>query len=451
MHTEFCNLNPATIASQAQDAHERTLALLEGLGAAQLMGPRLSTVNPLRWEVGHAAHFYDYWVLRQHLGRAAVRADSDSLYDSISIAHDDRWDLPLPSLQETLAYMQTVLDNIRACLAEGDDAARDYLAQYAVFHQDMHNEAYTYTRQTLNYPAPLIRPPAGRMQFPEALDASTAPDTASLNADAQIPGGRFLLGAMAGSGFVFDNEKWAHPVDIKPFSIARTAVSNADYLAFVEAAGYDNREYWDDAGWLWREQAGLRHPVYWRHRSTDSAARGWQVRQFDQWLDLPLNAALIHVCWYEAQAYCRWAGRRLPTEAEWEVAASAEPTADGLSLSAIKRRFPWGDEMPQWNQANLDGYALGTVDVGACAAGDSAFGCRQMIGNVWEWTQDTFAPYPGFVPDMYADYSQPLFGHTRVLRGGAWTTRARMIRNTWRTYYGPERNDVFAGFRTCSL
>jgi iron(II)-dependent oxidoreductase len=163
-----------------------------------------------------------------------------------------------------------------------------------------------------------------------------------------------------------------------------------------------------------------------------------------------MDAALIHVCWHEAQAYCRWAGRRLPTEAEWEVAAAAEPSADGRSLASSKRRFPWGSEAPRPDQANLDGYALGTVDVGAHAAGDSAFGCRQMIGNVWEWTQDTFAPYPGFVPDMYQDYSQPLFNITKVLRGGAWTTRARMIRNTWRTYYGPDRNDVFAGFRTCA-
>ena len=186
-------------------------------------------------------------------------------------------------------------------------------------------------------------------------------------------------------------------------------------------------------------------------RTIQDTAAGWQFRQFDRWLTLPENAALIHVCWHEAQAYCRWAARRLPSEVEWEVAASAEASADGACLSFDKRRFPWGDEPPNADRANLDGYALGTVDVGAHAAGDSAFGCRQMIGNVWEWTEDSFGPYPGFVPDMYEDYSQPLFGHTKVLRGGAWTTRARMIRNTWRTYYGADRNDVFAGFRTCAL
>ncbi|WP_426415289.1 selenoneine synthase SenA [Aestuariirhabdus sp. LZHN29] len=428
-------LNAEVIARQAQDAHSRTLALIDGLSPQQLLGPRLPTVNPLHWEVGHAAYFYEFWVLRQHLGQAPLRADADRLYDSITIAHDNRWDLPLPSMEETHHYMQQVLDRILACLASAHDPTRDYLAQYAVFHQDMHNEAYTYTRQTLNYPAPGLGRPA-----PTALGSGV------LEGDVQIPGGRFMLGATEQEDFVFDNEKWAHPVDIEPFCIARTAVSNADYLGFVEAGGYQQQQYWDDEGWTWCRQSALKHPVYWRQSSS-----GWQQRQFDQWRPLPLHSALIHVCWHEAQAYCRWAGRRLPTEAEWEVAASAEPSIDGLTLSPRKRRFPWGDSDPQPDHANLDGFALGTVDVGAYSAGDSAFGCRQMIGNVWEWTADRFGPYPGFTPDMYQDYSQPLFGTTRVLRGGAWPTRGRMIRNTWRTYYGADRNDVFAGFRTCAL
>jgi iron(II)-dependent oxidoreductase len=428
-------LNPHTIADQLEDAHQRTMALIDGLSREQLMGPLLATVNPLLWEIGHAAYFYEFWVLRQHLNRAPVRDDADRLYDSITIAHDDRWDLPLPELQQTLAYIEAVEDRVRASLAAGDDEKRDYLAQYAVFHHDMHNEAYTYTRQTLNYPEPDI----GRAGH-GILDAG------GLRGDVSIPGGTFMLGASQEDGFVFDNEKWAHRVEIAPFRIARAAVSNGDYLKFVQADGYGKREYWDEQGWQWRQQAGLEHPVYWRQ-----GADGWETRRFDRWQALPMNAALIHVSWHEAQAFCRWAGRRLPTEAEWEVAAAAEPAADGQSLAARKRRFPWGDDPPRADQANLDGYALGSVDVGAHAAGDSAFGCRQMIGNVWEWTHDTFAPYPGFVPDMYQDYSQPLFGITKVLRGGAWTTRARMIRNTWRTYYGPDRNDVFAGFRTCAL
>lgn len=428
-------LNPKMIAEQAQNARDRTLILLQGLSARQLMGPCLATVNPLRWEVGHAAYFYEYWLLRQHLGEPPMLADADQLYDSIHIAHDDRWDLPLPEMAATLEYMQEVLERVKARLVQGDDPQLDYLAQYAVFHEDMHTEAYTYTRQTLNYPAPDMGKSDYRM-----LDAG------GLSGDADIPGGQFPLGATPQQGFVFDNEKWAHPVEIVPFSIAKAAVSNADYQAFVEAEGYSDRSWWSDEGWQWLQARGLQHPVYWR-----TADAGWQQKSFDQWVALPRNAAVIHVSWYEAQAYCRWAGRRLPTEAEWEVAAAAQPSENGQTLSTTKRYFPWGDDAPHPDQANLDGYALGAVDVGAHAAGDSAFGCRQMIGNVWEWTADTFGPYPGFTPDMYQDYSQPLFAQTKVLRGGAWATRARMIRNTWRTYYGPDRNDVFAGFRTCAL
>ena len=423
------------ITEQMLESHQRTQDLIKGLSAEQLMGPKLSTINPLRWEIGHAAYFYEYWVLRQHLNEEPIRVDSDSLYDSISIAHDNRWDLPLPTMKNTLAYIDAVMAAVKDRLRNGQDAKRDYLAQYAVFHNDMHNEAYTYTRQTLGYPAPDFGQTG--LQVPSAK---------SRMGDAQIPGGTFMLGATEQDGFVFDNEKWAHPLESLPFSIAKTAVSNADFLAFVEAGGYENKEYWQEDARLWREKMRLSHPIYWRQRS-----EGWQTKNFDQWLSMPKQSALIHVSWYEAQAYCRWVGRRLPGELEWEIAASAEAIGDGTSLSSVKHRFPWGDTPPRANQANLDGYALGTVDVAAFAASDSAFGCRQMIGNVWEWTEDVFRPYPGFEPDMYQDYSQPLFGNTRVLRGGAWTTRARMIRNTWRTYYGPERNDVFAGFRTCAL
>ena len=428
---------PAELAAQAADARARTLTLIEGLDQDQLMGPRLAIVNPLRWEIGHTAYFHEYWVLRQHLGEPPGRADVDKLYDSINIAHDDRWDLPLPSLADTLAYMRGVLERECAHLANNSaDARRDYLAQYAVFHEDMHTEAFTYTRQTLAYPAPAI---------------GTAPDPAwqagGLAGDAAVPAGLFRLGAEEGRDeFCFDNEKWAHAVEVRPFRIARAAVTNAEYAAFVDDGGYRRRELWDDDGWCWRDAARRDHPVYWRRGTA-----GWELRRFDTWVALRPHAAVIHVSWHEAQAYCRWAGRRLPTELEWEVAAAGEPTPDGMALAPRKRPYPWGDAPPRAALANLDGGALGTIDVGALPASDSAFGCRQMVGNVWEWTDTVFGPYPDFTPDMYRDYSQPLFGTTRVLRGGGWATRARLIRNTWRNYYGPDRNDVFAGFRTCAL
>ena len=416
-----------------EDARRRTLALIDGLDAEQLMGPKLPIVNPLRWEIGHTAYFYEYWILRQHLGLDPLFDGVDTLYDSITIAHDDRWDLPLPGLDETLAYMREVHDLVRRHVEQdGPDPKRDYLLEYAIYHEDMHTEAFTYTRQTLGYATPAIG----------AVDDALL--QGRLQGDVQIPGGSFMLGASPEGGFVFDNEKWAHPVEVQPFRISRAAVSNAEYAAFVDDGGYHNSEYWDEEGHAWLAATGLQCPRYWR-RGDD----GWVMRRFNQWGQLPPDAAVIHVCWHEARAFCRWAGRRLPTEVEWEVAAAGEPDASG-GLSDRKRHYPWGGIKPASHLANLDGSALGTIAVGALPESDSAFGCRQMIGNVWEWTEDSFGPYPGFMPDMYADYSQPLFGKTKVLRGGAWTTRGRMIRNTWRTYYGPERNDVFAGFRTCA-
>ena len=163
------------------------------------------------------------------------------------------------------------------------------------------------------------------------------------------------------------------------------------------------------------------------------------------------HAPCSHVSWYEAEAWCNWADRRLPTEAEWEVAASAEPDPTTGGLAGAKRRYPWGDAPPTAERANLDWRSMGCVDVSAHPEGDSAFGCRQMLGNVWEWTASDFYPYPGFVVDRpYMQYSAPWFGYHKVLRGGAWATRGRLVTNTYRNFYRPHRIDVLAGFRTCA-
>jgi iron(II)-dependent oxidoreductase len=220
-------------------------------------------------------------------------------------------------------------------------------------------------------------------------------------------------------------------------------VTQAEFAAFVDDGGYRQEELWSEDGWQWRQSINAEHPLHWQRE----ASGRWLRRHFNQWVPLEPHRAVIHVNWYEADAYCRWAGRRLPTEAEWEVTAATEP--DGHGLSRRKRRFPWGDEPPTPEHANLNWHGMGCVDVGAFPAGDSAFGCRQMIGNVWEWTSTDFLPYPGFVVDPYKEYSEPWFGDHKVLRGGTWTTRSRLLRNTWRNFYKPHRRDVWAGFRTC--
>jgi iron(II)-dependent oxidoreductase len=414
-------MTPEALCEWVDEARSRTLVLAQDLSDEQLMGPRLKIVNPLRWEIAHVAWFQEKWVLRHASGRPPIRADADALWDSGAIPHDTRWDLPLPSRADSLAYMEEVRRRVQERLRTGPPVPELlYFARYCVHHEDMHDEAFTYTRQTLGYPAPRL-----------GADGAATP-AGPLPGDAGVPGGVLRLGAEPGEPFVFDNEKWAHEVEVEPFAIARAATTQAEFAAFVDDGGYRRRELWSDEGWSWRTAAGADHPVYWRRD-----AGGWQRRDFDRWVGLEPHRPVIHVCWHEAQAYCRWAGRRLPTEAEWEAAAG-------------ESRFPWGDAPPTPEHANLDWRAMGCVDVGALPAGDSAVGCRQMIGNVWEWTSSEFAPYPGFVADAYRDYSQPWFRTHRVLRGGAWTTRSRLIRNTWRNFYTPDRRDVLAGFRTCT-
>ncbi len=426
------------LAAWLLDARQRTQELVAGLSDKQRMGPMLDIVNPLLWEIGHTAYFHELWTRRHLDGAASFLTNADEIYDSITIAHDDRWNLPLPSLDETLEYMRRVLESeLERLQLPGLTNEAIYLMRYAVFHEDMHTEAYTYSRQTLNYPRPLFALAA------EADHWQAGP----LDGDVAIPGGLFMLGASPKAGFCFDNEKWEHSVEVVSFEIARAPVSNRQYAEFVDAGGYSEREFWDDAGWQWLQNSGLKTPLYWRRCGVD----GWEIRIFDAWQAMRPHAAVIHVNWYEAMAWCRWAGRRLPGEAEWELAASGSCLDNGEGLACFKRTYPWGEEPPTPQLANLDGRAMGTIDVAALPDGDSAFGCRQMLGNVWEWTADTFNPYPGFEPDMYQDYSQPLFGETKVLRGGSWATRSRMLRNTWRNYYGPERNDVYSGFRTCKV
>lgn len=428
-------ISSGTLADWLTDTRRRTLELIGDLTDAQLLGPQLSIVNPLLWEIGHLAWFHEKWVLRHARRRPPLRADADTLYDSSAVPHDTRWDLLLPSRSETLRYMGQVQEQILDGLHRRPPTADEvYFILLSIFHEDMHTEAFTYTRQTLQYPRPRFSP-SGNGYGPVA-DVAAGP----LPGDVTIPGGTFQMGATPEEAFVFDNEKWAHPVEVRPFAIARAPVTQTEFAAFVEDRGYERRDLWSDDGWRWRAEADARHPVYWQRQSSGR----WQRRDFDEWKPLEPHRPVLHVNWYEADAYCRWAGRRLPTEVEWEVAAAGGPNP------APKRRFPWGDEPPTPAQANLDGLALGCVDVADRPAGDSAFGCRQMIGNVWEWTQSSFSPYPGFVADPYQDYSQPWFGTHMVLRGGCWVTRARLLRNTWRNFYRPDRRDVWAGFRTCA-
>jgi iron(II)-dependent oxidoreductase len=353
------------LAEDLLDSRERSARVTAGLREGRLLGPKLAIVNPPLWEIGHVGWFQERWCLR-------VRADgslgesifpgADALYDSSAVAHDTRWDLPLPSLSSTLKYLADVLAMVMNRLErEPENESLAYFVRLATFHEDMHCEAFHYTCQTHGYEDTL-----GAAEGPPASDPE----------DLEIAGGRRLLGAVPGADpFVFDNEKWAHHVEIAPFRIASGPVTNAQYLQYVDAGG--------------------RAPRYWKKMDGR-----WLERRFDRWQVPGPDEAVRHVDWNEAQAYCRWAGRRLPTEAEWEAASS-------------RKGF--------------------------------------HFGAVWEWTASDFLPYPGFVADPYKEYSQPWFGTHKVLRGASFATPRRLVRPTFRNFYMPERGDVFCGFRTCAL
>ena len=422
-----------------RDADARTIALIEGLSDEQLMGPRLGIVNPMLWEIGHIAWFHEKFILRDRDQRPPVLENTDALYDSMAVAHVTRWDLDLPDLAATVKYRESVRDLIIERLGSDELASveNSYFTQLTVFHEDMHDEAFSYTRQTQGYP-----PPPFVEDVPVAID-----DAGSYPGDVEVPGGIHMLGSSPKAPYFMDNEKWGQGYEVKPFSISKAPVTNAEFAAFVDAGGYQREELWTNAGWQWRNHAGAEHPVYWQNIDGD-----WQAKYFDKFEALRQHAPVVHVNWYEAQAWCKWAARRLPWEGEWEVAASRAPQSDADTLKGPEARYPWGNDVATRDHANLDGDYGRPVDVGAFSEGDSAYGCRQMMGNVWEWTQSVFAPFEGFVPDPYTDYSKPWFdGRHAVLRGGSWATRNRIVWNTFRNFYTCDRRDVVAGFRTCAL
>lgn len=441
--------NRESLLQMLARTRSRTLALIDDLSDEALAVPYHPGVNPPLWELGHAAFFYEVFVLAELAGQPTFDPAMDDLWDSFHIDHHDRWQPGLfPGRQHTRDYAVQVYDRVETLIrtAELTEQAT-YLLRYAICHQHMHIESMIWCRQTVGYPSP--------------ADARATPAVASIGeGDATIPAGIYQLGMPAdsprfgGRDFSFDNEKPGFVRSVSAFRIARTLVTNAEFQAFVDAGGYEQPELWSFGGRKWLDtevdvalvhgspepiMRRPRHPLYWRFHNGD-----WQERLFDRWQPLQPDFPVTHISYWEAEAWCHWAGRRLPTETEWEVAAL------GNRPQQPQRRFPWGDD-PDPERVDMDARLMAQLPVTALPEGDSPFGCRQMLGTVWEWTSSQFLPYDGFRVDIYPYMSTLQFGDHKVSRGGSCATSSYLIRGTYRQAYLPQRSDVYTGFRTCAL
>lgn len=447
-------MHAEAIKALLMQTQQRMLNLVDSLSEAQRNIPYHPGLNPPVWEMGHAAFFYEWFILKQRDGRQTFAPELDDVWDSFQLAHEDRWSPDLfPGYENTRTYSQYVHAQMLERLDSQPLTPEDgYLYRYAIYHQNMHIESMLWARQMLGYP-----PPEGS-RWQQAPQTSAPADAGDL----LIPAGDYWIGQnpseadFAGRRFAFDNEKPGFAKRLPAFAISRYLVSCGEYLAFVQDHGYQREALWSRGGKRWlrhpRAEPGIgvtqrgalpQHPRYWRQQDQQ-----WQVRFFDRWQPLAPEKPVTHISYWEAEAYCQWAGRRLPTEFEWEAAALGRRNAEDLAADA--RLVP--DALASKpDSVDLDARYLGQASVSALAEADSPFGCRQMLGSCWEWTASVFLPYAGFTMDHYPFMSTLQFGDHRSTRGGSGATASCLIRGTYRQAYHPDRDDVFVGFRTCSV
>jgi gamma-glutamyl hercynylcysteine S-oxide synthase len=424
---------PAQCRAILEEARERTLALLRPLDEAELRAQHDPLMSPVIWDLGHIAHFEELWLGRNLDGEIEF-SEMPGLFNPFDHPRRERGELPLPSLANTLALLHDVRDRVferleRRGLDESRPLERDgYVYRMVAQHEYQHNETILQTLQ-LKRGAPY--------RAPRAWATPVAASPLDPGAMVRFPGGDVAVGTEDRSA-AYDNERPRHTVTLSPFLIDVAPVTNAAYAAFMADRGYRRPEFWSDAGRAWVAESAAEAPRYW------SGGEGaWTTRVMDIEREMQPDHPVCHVCQYEAEAFARWAGKRLPTEMEWETAASWTPE------HGAKRDFPWGNEPPpDHERANVDQLAFATAPIGAYPASVSPMGCHGLIGDVWEWTSSDFLPWPGFSAFPYPEYSAPFFGSEyKVLRGGSWATRPGAIRNTFRNWDYPVRRQIFSGFR----
>ena len=418
--------------SRLRDAFDavrrRTLALTDCVSDPELGAQHSPLMSPLVWDLAHVGNLEEIYLVRGIGARPGIRPDLDGLYDAFEHPRAERVDLPLLHPDEARQYIAEVRDQALEVLdaAELDGYPRiTGTFAFVVQHEAQHAETMTATHQLRQGP-PVLSAPAPAPAGP-----------ADLPAEVHVPGGPFTMGTST-DPWALDNERPANTVDVRAFRIDTAPVTNAAYQAFIADGGYDDPRWWTAQGWRHRQREGLDAPLFW-YRDRGS----WRRRRFGRFEPVPGDEPVVHVCWYEADAYARWAGRRLPTEAEWEKAARHDP-ATGRSL-----RNPWGAAEVDADRANVGQRHLQPSPVGSLPAGAAPSGAHQMLGDVWEWTASDFTAYPGFRPLPDETYSEVFFGSQyKVLRGGSFATDPLSCRATFRNWDLPVRRQIFAGFRT---
>ncbi|NUS44808.1 MAG: ergothioneine biosynthesis protein EgtB [Mycobacteriaceae bacterium] len=418
----------AGIAEALTRARARTAGLTECVDESELVAQHSPIMSPLVWDLAHIGNQEELWRVRVVGRRRPVRSDIDHLYDAFKHARANRPALPLLEPAEARGYVATVRDKAFDVLdrARFDTRLTDGGFAFGMIaqHEQQHDETMLATHQLRAGEAVLHAPPAPRTPRPPTGEAIVA-------------AGEFTMGTST-EPWALDNERPAHRVALPAFAIDLAPVTNGQYAAFIADGGYRRPELWSEPGWAHRTAAGLVAPQFWE----PDGAGGWWRRVFGTMTPVREHQPVVHVCWFEAEAYARWAGKRLPTEAEWEKAARYDP-ATGRSL-----RYPWGDADPDDATANLGQRHLEPAEIGAYPRGVSPLGVHQLIGDVWEWTSSGFDPYPGFEAFPYREYSEVFHGGDyKVLRGGSFGTDQVACRGTFRNWDHPIRRQIFAGFR----
>lgn len=403
------------IAARLETVRGRTMRLFAPLGAETLRRAPDPIMSPPLWDLGHIAAYEELWLVRRLAGGEALHPELDALYDAFETPRPAREGAAMLERDACLGFMDRVRERALAALAEADLSpeapplsAGGFVFELVALHEAQHTETVLQAMQML---------PAGEYVPPRTADPATrapdGPDTV------RVPGGTHMVGAAA-AGFAYDCERPVHPVELPAFRIGRRPVANRQWIEFIRDGGYRRTDLWTAAGAAWLAQTGAQAPAYWE----PDGEGGWIARRYDRWESLPPEAPVCHVSAHEADAFARWAGARLPSEAEWEAAArwsGAEAVPGGLGQAA---------------------FAPGA---GAPA---NAGRCEGMIGDVWEWTASGFEGYPGFRAFPYREYSEVFFGGPyRVLRGGSWATQAEAVSASWRNWDLPQRRQIFSGLR----